>query len=58
MDGGNSAADQTLQVGMAPERSNPDAPRAVSNRADQRPDGRPRSETVAIRREDNGLIGT
>ena len=42
----------------ASERSNPDAPRAVSNWPDQRPDGRPRAATVAIRREDGGLIGT
>jgi secreted PhoX family phosphatase len=42
----------------ASERSNPDAPRAVSNWPDQRSDGRPRSATVAIRREDGGIIGT
>jgi secreted PhoX family phosphatase len=42
----------------ASERSNPDAPRAVSNWPDFRPDGRPRSATLAIRREDGGLIGT
>jgi secreted PhoX family phosphatase len=29
----------------------------VSNWPDQRPDGRPRSATVAIRREDGGPIG-
>ena len=40
------------------ERSNPAAPRAVSNWPDQRPDGRPRAATLAIRREDGGLIGT
>jgi len=42
----------------ASERSNPDAPRAVSNWPDFRPDGRPRSATLAIRREDGGHIGT
>jgi secreted PhoX family phosphatase len=42
----------------ANERSNPDSPRAVSNWPDFRPDGRPRSATLAIRREDGGLIGT
>ena len=42
----------------ASERSNPEAPRAVSNWPDQRPNGRPRAATVAIRREDGGLIGT
>jgi uncharacterized protein len=42
----------------ASERSNPNAPRAVSNWPDFRPDGRPRSATLAIRREDGGLIGT
>jgi secreted PhoX family phosphatase len=42
----------------ASERSNPDAPRAVSNWPDFRPDGRPRSATVAIRRDDGGPIGT
>jgi uncharacterized protein len=42
----------------ASERSDPASPRAVSNWPDQRPDGRPRAATVAIRREDGGLIGT
>ena len=42
----------------ASERSNPAAPRAVSNWPDKRPDGRPRAATLAIRREDGGLIGT
>ncbi len=42
----------------ASERSNPDAPRAVSNWPDQRPEGRPRAATIAIRREDGGPIGT
>ena len=41
----------------ASERSNPDAPRAVSNWPDFRADGRPRSATLAIRREDGGPIG-
>ena len=42
----------------ASERSNPEAPRAVSNWPDFRPDGRPRAATVVIRREDGGLIGS
>lgn len=42
----------------ASERSDPDAPRAVSNWPDRRPDGRPRAATLAIRREDGGPIGT
>jgi secreted PhoX family phosphatase len=42
----------------ASERSDPAAPRAVSNWPDHRPDGRPRAATLAIRREDGGLIGT
>ncbi|MBV8032686.1 MAG: PhoX family phosphatase [Betaproteobacteria bacterium] len=42
----------------ASERSNPDEPRAVSNWPDFRPSGRPRSATIAIRREDGGVIGT
>ena len=40
------------------ERSDPDAPRRVSNWPDQRPEGRPRSATVAIRRIDGGIVGT
>jgi uncharacterized protein len=40
------------------ERSDPAAPRAVSNWPDQRPDGRPRAATLAIRREDGAPIGT
>ena len=42
----------------ASERSDPANPRAVSNWPDQRPDGRPRSATLAIRREDGRPIGT
>jgi secreted PhoX family phosphatase len=42
----------------ASERSNPDAPRAVSNWPDFRPEGRPRSATLAIRRADGGPVGT
>jgi hypothetical protein len=42
----------------ASERSDPENPRAISNWPDQRSDGRPRSATVAIRREDGGPIGT
>jgi secreted PhoX family phosphatase len=40
------------------ERSDPAAPRKISNWPDQRPDGRPRSATVVIRKNDGGLIGT
>ena len=40
------------------ERSEPDQPRRISNWPDQRPDGRPRSATVVIRRNDGGLIGS
>ena len=40
------------------ERSDPDNPRRVSNWPDQRPDGRPRSATVVIRKNDGGVIGT
>lgn len=40
------------------ERSEPAAPRKFSNWPDFRPDGRPRSATVVIRRTDGGLIGT
>ncbi|MBN8504355.1 MAG: PhoX family phosphatase [Burkholderiales bacterium] len=38
--------------------SDPANPRLFSNWPDQRPDGRPRSATLAIRRLDGGLIGT
>lgn len=45
--------------GEAPsERSDPEAPRKVSNWPDQNPAGRPRSATVVIRRTDGGPIGT
>jgi hypothetical protein len=40
------------------ERSDPGAPRRVSNWPDFRPDGRPRSATVVIRKDDGGVIGT
>jgi uncharacterized protein len=40
------------------ERSDPAAPRRISNWPDQRADGRPRSATVVITRRDGGLIGT
>ena len=40
------------------ERSDPAAPRRVSNWPDQRPDGRPRSATVVIRKADGGVVGT
>ena len=36
----------------------PTHPRALSNWPDYRPDGRPRSATVVIRRRDGGVIGT
>ncbi len=39
-------------------RNDPAAPRRHSNWPDHRPDGRPRSATLAIRRRDGGLIGT
>ncbi|MFN6994132.1 MAG: PhoX family protein [Aquincola tertiaricarbonis] len=40
------------------ERSDPAQPRRFSSWPDQRPDGRPRSATLVIRRNDGGLIGT
>jgi len=40
------------------ERSDPAAPRAVSNWPDFRPDGRPRAATVVVQRSDGGLIGS
>jgi secreted PhoX family phosphatase len=40
------------------ERSDPDNPRLFSNWPDYTADGRPRSATLAIRREDGGVIGT
>ncbi|MBL8346647.1 MAG: PhoX family phosphatase [Rubrivivax sp.] len=40
------------------ERSDPNQPRRFSNWPDQRPDGRPRSATVVIRKNDGGVIGT
>ena len=39
------------------ERSDPAAPRKVSNWPDQNPAGRPRSATVVIRKNDGGVIG-
>ena len=42
----------------ASERTDPEKPRAVSNWPDFRPDGRPRSATLAISRDDGGVIGT
>jgi secreted PhoX family phosphatase len=41
----------------ASERTDPAKPRGVSNWPDSRPDGRPRSATVVIRREDGGVVG-
>jgi uncharacterized protein len=40
------------------ERSDPEQPRRFSNWPDFRPDGRPRSATVVIRKNDGGPIGT
>jgi hypothetical protein len=40
------------------ERSDPAEPRRNSNWPDQRPDGRPRSATVVIRRNDGGVNGS
>jgi len=40
------------------ERSDPAAPRKISNWPDQSPAGRPRSATVVIRKNDGGVIGT
>jgi len=40
------------------ERSDPGQPRRVSNWPDNNPNGRPRSATVVIRKNDGGLIGT
>ena len=40
------------------ERSDPAAPRKISNWPDFNPAGRPRSATVAIRKNDGGVIGT
>ena len=39
-------------------RPGPEAPHRVSNWPDFRPDGRPRSATVVIRKDDDGVIGT
>ncbi|NBY70914.1 MAG: DUF839 domain-containing protein, partial [Betaproteobacteria bacterium] len=40
------------------ELSDPKNPRAVSNWPDKKPNGRPRSATVVIRKADGGVIGT
>jgi len=40
------------------ERSEPGAPRKISNWPDQNPAGRPRSATVVIRKVDGGVIGS
>jgi secreted PhoX family phosphatase len=40
------------------ERSDPGNPRRFSNWPDQRPDGRPRSATVVITKNDGGVIGS
>jgi len=39
------------------ERSDPANPRRISNWPDQTPNGRPRSATVVIRKNDRGVIG-
>jgi hypothetical protein len=36
----------------------PANPRRFSNWPDHRPDGRPRSATLVIRRSDGGIVGT
>ncbi len=40
------------------ERSDPAEPRKISNWPDRRPDGRPRSATVVVRKLDGGVIGS
>ena len=40
------------------ERSDPATPRRYSNWPDYRPDGRPRSSTVVIRKRDGGVLGS
>jgi uncharacterized protein len=40
------------------ERSEASAPRKISNWPDQKADGRPRSATVVVRKNDGGVIGT
>lgn len=40
------------------ERTDPSHPQRYSSWPDHRPDGRPRSATVVIRRRDGGLVGT
>jgi secreted PhoX family phosphatase len=42
----------------ASERTDPGQPRAVSNWPDFRPDGRPRAATIAITKEDGGVVGS
>ncbi len=42
----------------ASDRSDPTNPSKFSNWPDYRPDGRPRSATVVIRKKDGGIIGT
>jgi secreted PhoX family phosphatase len=39
------------------ELNNPDSPHAISNWPDFDPNGRPRSATVVIRRNDGGVVG-
>lgn len=40
-----------------PERNTPDQPRRYSNWPDFKPDGRPRSSTVVIRKQGGGVVG-
>jgi secreted PhoX family phosphatase len=42
----------------ASEYTDPDAPRGISNWPDGRPDGRPRSATLVVTKDDGGVIGT
>jgi secreted PhoX family phosphatase len=42
----------------ASERSDPNAPKAVSTWPDGAAGGRPRSSTIVIRKNDGGVIGT
>jgi secreted PhoX family phosphatase len=40
------------------EQNNPANPRAISNWPEKKPNGRPRSATVVVRKLDGGIIGT
>jgi secreted PhoX family phosphatase len=41
-----------------PGRNDPARPKAISSWPDGEAGGRPRSATIAIRREDGGIVGT